>query len=226
MLTCGKIIYAGSVLFVCLGATDVHGDGIPGSGIADFYYNLVTGTMILDSDGAIVVSMLIEGPQAESIDRFIGFDPETGTHWVQSFFDGKEQWIDVSVMGVQGVFKIATYEGGLSATDFLSVEYGTLGGDVKFSQVTGIPFASDFDRDTDVDGDDRVQWESDFGLNGNSDANNDGDSDGDDFLTWQREFGSGVGTVAASRAIPEPAAAVLLLLGCLTAHCARRLTRK
>jgi hypothetical protein len=42
------------------------------------------------------------------------------------------------------------------------------------------------------------------------DADNDGDVDGDDFLVWQDEFGSGDG--AGSTAVPEPASALLALL--------------
>lgn len=77
-------------------------------------------------------------------------------------------------------------------------------------------FTADFDNDGNVDGADLAQWEGDFGLNGMSDADGDGDSDGADFLAWQQQFGSGIGAIAASQAVPEPSAALLLLLGCLT----------
>jgi glucose/arabinose dehydrogenase len=71
--------------------------------------------------------------------------------------------------------------------------------------------SSDFDFDGDVDSDDLVQWEGDFGLNGDSDANGDGESSGADFLAWQRQFGSGVSALSASTAVPEPSCIVLLL---------------
>jgi len=68
-------------------------------------------------------------------------------------------------------------------------------------------FAADFDGDVDVDGDDLVQWQGDFGENAMSDADNDGDSDGADFLTWQREVGSPAATPVVEA--PEPAGASL-----------------
>ena len=44
------------------------------------------------------------------------------------------------------------------------------------------------------------------------DANADFDTDGGDFLVWQRQFGSGVGSLSASNAVPEPSS-ILLLVG-------------
>jgi hypothetical protein len=73
-------------------------------------------------------------------------------------------------------------------------------------------FTADFDNDGDVDGNDRTQWESNFGLNGVGDTDNDGDSDGRDFLSWQQQFDSGVESATTSQAVPEPSAAVLWLL--------------
>ncbi|MEM8945354.1 MAG: hypothetical protein AAGD11_09235 [Planctomycetota bacterium] len=50
--------------------------------------------------------------------------------------------------------------------------------------------AGDFNGDLTVDGADLVQWQGDYGLNGDSDANGDGDSNGIDFLIWQRTLGN------------------------------------
>ncbi|NOZ41299.1 MAG: hypothetical protein GXP24_13895 [Planctomycetes bacterium] len=77
------------------------------------------------------------------------------------------------------------------------------------------PFSADFDRDGDVDNDDRTQWEGDYGINGDSDANGDGDSDGGDYLIWQRQFGSGVPVVVAGATVPEPST-LLLMVGLAT----------
>lgn len=60
--------------------------------------------------------------------------------------------------------------------------------------------AADFDRDGDVDQDDLVLWQSDFGTR-----------DGTEFLTWQRQINDGSLTLAASQAVPEPGSLVLLL---------------
>jgi hypothetical protein len=70
--------------------------------------------------------------------------------------------------------------------------------------------SSDFDKDGDVDRDDLVQWQGDFGLNALSDADNDGDSDGGDFLAWQRQFGVSAPGEAAVAGIPEPRTAALI----------------
>ena len=49
--------------------------------------------------------------------------------------------------------------------------------------------AADFDGNNVVDDLDLVQWEGDFGVNGDSDADGDGDTDIADLLVWQQEFG-------------------------------------
>ena len=79
--------------------------------------------------------------------------------------------------------------------------------------------AADFDEDGTVDSGDLTLWASGFGSQGNAahmqgDADGDGDVDGFDFLTWQRQFGTVPGSTFAS-AIPEPASAVLIVLGML-----------
>jgi hypothetical protein len=71
---------------------------------------------------------------------------------------------------------------------------------------------ADFDDDGDVDGDDLVKWQGDFGPTGGSDVDDDGDSDGADFLAWQQQLGS-PGAVSSSTTdsalVPEPVAALL-----------------
>jgi hypothetical protein len=73
-------------------------------------------------------------------------------------------------------------------------------------------FTADFDEDGDVDGEDLVQWQGDFGANDLSDADDDGDSDGADFLAWQRQLGSGVLAAPVIHAVPEPGGAALALV--------------
>jgi T5SS/PEP-CTERM-associated repeat protein/autotransporter-associated beta strand protein len=72
-------------------------------------------------------------------------------------------------------------------------------------------YTADFDEDGDVDGDDLVQWQGDFGANALSDADDDGDSDGHDFLEWQRQLGS-VAAMAAPSPVPEPEMGLLIAL--------------
>ncbi len=82
-------------------------------------------------------------------------------------------------------------------------------------------FTADFDNDADVDADDLIQWQGDFGQNGNSDSDADNDSDGADFLAWQQQFGSGVsGSLASSQTVPEPSTS--LLASCCALYFFRR----
>ncbi|NOZ39988.1 MAG: PEP-CTERM sorting domain-containing protein [Planctomycetes bacterium] len=93
---------------------------------------------------------------------------------------------------------------------------------VDFANPLSLGFTADFDNDGDVDGDDLIQWKSEFGVNGGSDADGDGDSDGADFLTWQRQRGSGVPVVTSATTVPEPATVVIGLLGLLVGTSVRR----
>ncbi|QDT01572.1 PEP-CTERM sorting domain-containing protein [Adhaeretor mobilis] len=80
--------------------------------------------------------------------------------------------------------------------------------------VAALPaFTADFDNDGDVDGDDLIQWQGDYGLNGDSDADSDGQSAGIDFLTWQQQNGSGVPVFAALSVSGVPEPSTLLLAG-------------
>jgi hypothetical protein len=67
----------------------------------------------------------------------------------------------------------------------------------------------DFDADQDVDGDDFLFWQREFG----------GDLDAQDFADWAANFGAGGGTAA----VPEPGAAVITtILGALVTIARRR----
>jgi hypothetical protein len=85
---------------------------------------------------------------------------------------------------------------------------------------------ADFNGDGDVDGDDFLAWQGGFrttsgAAKADGDFDNDGDVDGDDFLGWQAEFGSGGGS--AIEAVPEPSAAILLMMAVVVAHsCGQR----
>jgi autotransporter-associated beta strand protein len=73
-----------------------------------------------------------------------------------------------------------------------------------------IPIAGDFDNDGDVDGDDLLVWQNNFGVGVNGDADDDGDTDGRDYIIWQRNF-TGSHSLAASAAVPEPSNFVLFV---------------
>ena len=146
--------------------------------------------------------------------------------------------LEVSLIGgfsplVDDLFTIITAPGSVLGTfsfeDFSGAALAPgLAWDVLYNptnvqlQVVSLPaFTADFDNDGDVDGDDLVHWEGNFGGPG-SDADGDGDSDGADFLAWQQQFGSGVPLPAASSNVPEPST---LLLASLAA-CFGLLTRR
>jgi hypothetical protein len=83
--------------------------------------------------------------------------------------------------------------------------------------------AGDFTENNAVDGLDLVAWKTGFGTatgatHAQGDADSDMDVDGADFLVWQRELGL-AGSGAA--AVPEPGAALLLLIGAAAAFSRR-----
>jgi hypothetical protein len=84
----------------------------------------------------------------------------------------------------------------------------------------------DFNMDGLVNGADLAVWKTNVGLASGAfyrqgDADRDGDVDGADFLAWQTAAGA-AGATGAQLAVPEPAAALLGVLGLLLAlHSAR-----
>lgn len=87
----------------------------------------------------------------------------------------------------------------------------------------GTDYAADFNNDGKVNSLDLAEWKTAFGATAVGDADNDSDSDGADFLLWQRQFGSGVVSVAAASAVPEPATAALLFSAVIGATAIGRL---
>jgi hypothetical protein len=81
---------------------------------------------------------------------------------------------------------------------------------LKLTLGGGVDYTADFNNDGKVNSLDLAAWKTAFGATNVGDADNDNDSDGADFLVWQRQFGSGVVSVAATSAVPEPATAALL----------------
>jgi pectate lyase len=86
---------------------------------------------------------------------------------------------------------------------------------------------ADFNADGVVDGADLAEWRQGFGAtdqpnNATGDADGDGDVDGGDFLVWQQQLDADATSPEA--AIPEPAAAVLTMVGVLAllSHSRRR----
>jgi hypothetical protein len=74
---------------------------------------------------------------------------------------------------------------------------------------------ADFNNDGTVDGADFLVWQRGFGTGTNNltgDANGSGGVDGGDLAIWKTQFGGAPPAVGAIGAVPEPAAATLVLL--------------
>jgi MYXO-CTERM domain-containing protein len=127
---------------------------------------------------------------------------------------------------IDGIGKVTgTWGGpGSGATNISSLFSGT--GTLTVGSIGVTP--GDFDGDNDVDGLDLAAWRGGFGAatgatRATGDANGDGDADGADFLAWQRTFGgSAIAATAANSAVPEPAAAMMALVGLVGVAAARR----
>jgi hypothetical protein len=78
---------------------------------------------------------------------------------------------------------------------------------------------ADFDEDNDVDGEDFLIWQRGLGVGStlaDGDANGDNVVDAADLAVWEAQYGITplmIATSAATSAVPEPATAVLVLLG-------------
>jgi fibronectin-binding autotransporter adhesin len=129
----------------------------------------------------------------------VGFNPALG-----ATFD-----ILSTAFGVSGTFSLVDYDN-LPAGKTFRVDY--LPSTVRLTVVNKPIFSADFDDDGDVDASDLGIWKTNFNLNQLGDADGDNDSDGNDFLLWQRQLGSKPTAVAASTAVPEPGAAILLVV--------------
>jgi hypothetical protein len=117
---------------------------------------------------------------------------------------------------------------GTAAGDYgLNVAGNPVDGTLAVEQLAYVGFSvggptADFNGDGEVDGDDFLAWQANFGTmmdatKEQGDYDNDGDVDGNDFLGWQTELGSGSGS--ASAAVPEPGSWLLVAVGlalCLT----------
>ena len=86
----------------------------------------------------------------------------------------------------------------------------------EFPILSTLP-AADFDRDSDVDGDDLDNWQAGYGTTtaatkSQGDANGDSRVDGLDLLVWQAQYGTGLPEpLTATTVVPEPSS--LLLMG-------------
>lgn len=148
------------------------------------------------------------------------------THEVKVYHNGSlEPLTYTTILGNQNEFGTGPHLGlGLSSgtrwgafdLDFLAYKEGIL-----VPTLAGTNILGDYDHDGDVDGDDLLVWQGQYGgALLDADGDNDGDVDGRDFLIWQRQHGVG-NPISTISAVPEPAGLVLAL-GCLGTFCLSR----
>jgi hypothetical protein len=132
--------------------------------------------------------------------------------------------VDLSFDQVR-VFAGRTASGNAFASfQFDEIRLGSTVADVApFS--AGTAADANFDQDADVDGNDFLVWQRNYGL-GNQSTNANGDADGNgtvgdgDYTAWRNQFGPAAS--GAGNAVPEPTAAGLALRAALTLHAIRR----
>jgi hypothetical protein len=73
----------------------------------------------------------------------------------------------------------------------------------------------DFDADGDVDGNDYLRWQQNFGstMNLPADDNHNGIVDAADYVLWRKHFGETSALASSQAQVPEPTTLVILLLG-------------
>jgi len=99
-------------------------------------YDTLTGQLFFDTNGEDIVSLLVEGPAALSIDRWQDGIVQDGVTWAQAYFANKEQWVAVSLTSPpDAVYQLATYANGLTANDFGPVEIGIASSPTVFTTV-------------------------------------------------------------------------------------------
>ena len=119
-----------------------------------------------------------------------------------------------------GIFDVMFSGGGFSPFTTTATISGLLNVKIDYLAQMIASNPADFDNDGDVDGQDLVQWRTDFGGPG-SDADDDGDTDGNDFLVWQQQLAAPPG-LTSSVAAPEPHSLALLIASALMLLLARR----
>jgi hypothetical protein len=140
------------------------------------------------------------------------------------------------VPALGNVFNIISAPGGVSGTfDNIDVSGMPAGltfhvnyfpTSVQLQVVTANFFSADFDHDGDVDSTDYDIWRHAYNLNQLGDANGDNLSDARDYVLWRKQFGShsGAGAGLEGASVPEPGAALLLLVAgaCVSVRRGRR----
>lgn len=188
------------------GSYDVYIDNlVEFEGFADVDFFTFTGL----TAGASFTAETLD-PSSSGADTFLGWFSGTGL-LLDSDDSGGTGDLNALISGVVPASGQLTFAvTGSNDTVFEGDHLSRGAYDLKLTLGGGADYAADFNNDGKVNGLDLAAWKTAFGATPVGDADNDNDSDGADYLVWQRQFGSGVVSVAAASAVPEPAAAALL----------------
>lgn len=224
--------------FFGLGAGDTALFGFPD------WSTLFSSVLVLPEIDNENVSKLTTFRTQDDINEFAATNTPTmgnGTHRLRLAFD---------IEAMTATFSVdVDYAGGAYTADVTAtpVDVSTLYGDfgwpgepsrIYFGGDDGVIFkdlsivvgggeeTGDFDGNTIVDGGDLLAWQQGLGITNGAqqsqgDGNGDGKVDAADLAIWSGQYGQGYATPVAG-AVPEPATAVLLLLGLGALGSARR----
>lgn len=186
-------------------------------GFADVDFFTFTGL----TPGATFTAKTLD-PTASNVDTLLGWFDAAGT-LLDDDDNGNGSGLSLLSGTVPGNGRVTLAVSGTEDLDFDGDHQAEGAYQLALTLGGGGGFAADFNNDGKVNSLDLAAWKTAFGATAFGDADNDNDSDGADFLVWQRQFGSGVVSVAAASAVPEPAAAALLFSAGLAATAIGRL---
>jgi len=204
VVTSGTLGGNGTLEYVTVeaGATLAPGDSV---GTLD-----IVNSLVLESDATLAIE--IGGTQLDSYDQVLVGDTAS--------LDGTLQvsLIDDFVPQAGDSFGFLVVSGGAGGM-FSELELPDLNenlewlinpGGVTVSLLVNSTIEGDFNNDGDVNAEDLIAWQDNFGTSGQAarsqgDADGDGDVDGADFLRWQESFtDSPAGGILPSAIVPEP----------------------
>lgn len=173
-------------------------------GFADVDFFTFTGL----TPGATFTAKTLD-PAASNVDTFLGWFNAAGT-LLDDDDNGNGSGLSLLSGTVPGNGRVTLAVSGANDLNFDGDHQAEGAYQLALTLGGGGGFAADFNNDGKVNSLDLAAWKTAFGATSVGDADNDNDSDGADFLVWQRQFGSGVVSVAAANAVPEPAAPAIL----------------
>lgn len=144
-------------------------------------------------------------PLGSGIDTYMGWFDDSG---IELAFNDDFDYPNSLLSRIEGVVPLSgnlnvavtgygdeLYEGSHSTTGTYELQLSV--------ESTGLP--GDFDFDDDVDGDDFLFWQANYGVS----------TDGDDLLTWEAYYGT-VAPISTATTVPEPSALLLAIAFALT----------